>query len=256
MRTPRTLTGTLAPSRQAITVALGPKGPGDASQNWDVDILSLSLGFQHFSEAIEAALQSSVRKGKIVLAAASNNGTLRAMAYPAWDSNVIPINSANGRGRPSDFNPPAVPGKTLTILGENVPSAWITSAPTTTATNSANPSDGDALQSTAPTAPADVTATRRMSGTSVATPIAAGVVALLLELAMIEVPDDRATQATLRHVLPHLKRQAGLSELLMRKAVGTGDFRNIVPMDLLSPNLTVGENAAVIKGVLARKFRF
>jgi subtilisin family serine protease len=242
----------LTPCRQAITVALSSKGPGDASQNWGVDILSLSLGFQHFSEAIETALQTSVRKGKIVLAAASNNGTLRAMAYPAWDSHVIPINSANGRGRPSDFNPPAAPGKTLTILGENVPSAWITSAPTKEATNPGG------VSSVVPTvsAPADLTATRRMSGTSVATPIAAGVVALLLELAMIEVPDDQATQATLRDVLPHLKRQAGLSELLVRKAVGTGDFRNIVPMDLLNPDLTVGENAAVIKGALARKFRF
>jgi hypothetical protein len=53
-----------------------------------------------------------------------------------------------------------------------------------------------------------------------------------------------------------LKRQAGLQELLMGKSVGTGDFRNIVPIDLLNPNLTVGENAAVIKGILARKFRF
>lgn len=95
-----------------------------------------------------------------------------------------------------------------------------------------------------------------MSGTSVATPIAAGVVALQLELAMIEVPDDPVTQATLRDVLPHLQRQAGLSELLMRQAAATGDFRNIVPMDLLNPNLTVGENAAVIKGVLAGKFGF
>ncbi|KAK4236094.1 peptidase S8/S53 domain-containing protein [Achaetomium macrosporum] len=240
---------------QAIRVALGSKGPGEDSKNWDVDILSLSLGFQHFSEAIEAALRSSVRKGKIVLAAASNNGTLRAMAYPAWDPNVIPINSANSRGRPSDFNPPATAGKTLTVLGENVRSAWITTTTTRTTIDTTGPGGIGTLSESA-TAAVDLAATRHMSGTSVATPIAAGIVALLLELAMIEVPDDPVTQATLRDVLPHLKRQAGLTELLMRQAAETGDFHNIVPTNLLNPNLTVGENAAVIKGILARKFRF
>jgi hypothetical protein len=160
----------------------------------------------------------------MVLAAASNNGNMRAVGYPAWDSHVIPMNAANGRGRPSDFNPPAALGKTLTILGENVPSAWIISAPTTEAT------DASGVSSVAPTAPApaDLTVTRRMSGTSVATPITASFMALLLELAMIEVPDDGAIQTTLSDILPHLKRQAGLSELLVRTAVWTGYFRNIV----------------------------
>src|SRR5690606_5451681 len=110
-----------------IRVALSASGAGDASNNWDVDILSLSFGFRHFSEVVNAALQTN-RKGKIVLAAASNSGTLRAMAYPAWDPNVIAINSASAGGNPSSFNPPVVPGKTLTILGEDVPSAWITTA--------------------------------------------------------------------------------------------------------------------------------
>ncbi|KAL2181905.1 peptidase S8/S53 domain-containing protein [Thermothelomyces heterothallicus CBS 202.75] len=241
---------------KAITIALGSRGPGDASNNWDVDILSLSLGFQHYSEAIDTALRTSTRKGKIILAAASNNGTLRAMAYPAWDPNVIPINSANARGRPSDFNPPAVPGRTLTILGENVPSAWITTNTTETTTvstiNKSGPDDAGVQEAAA--AAVDLAATKRMSGTSVATAIAAGLVALLFELAMVEVPNDPVTQATLSDVLLNIKRQAGLNVLLMGKAARTGDFHNIVPTNLLNPNLTLGENAAVIKGVLASWF--
>ncbi|KAL2196896.1 peptidase S8/S53 domain-containing protein [Corynascus similis CBS 632.67] len=252
---------------KAICVALGSRGPGEASQNWDVDILSLSLGFQHFSEAIDAALRSSASRGKIVLAAASNNGTLRTMAYPAWDPNVIPINSANARGRPSDFNPPAMPGKTLTFLGENVPSAWITTTTrattassttttTTTTTDLARSVLDDKYNNNNPEA-ANPEATSRMSGTSVATPIAAGLVALLFELTTIQVGDDEAAaQATLRAVLPTIRRQVGLQRLLAGRAVQTGDFHNVVPRALLNPDLTVGENAAVIKGVLAGWFGF
>ncbi|KAL2167845.1 hypothetical protein VTG60DRAFT_712 [Thermothelomyces hinnuleus] len=244
---------------KAINVALGSKGPGDASNNWDVDILSLSLSFQYYSEVIDAALRTSNRKGKIILAAASNSGmgTLRAMAYPAWDPNVIAINSANARGQPSDFNPPVVPGKTLTILGENVPSAWITTTTTATTkstTNKSGPDDAGAPEAAA--AAVDLAATRRLSGTSVATAIAAGLVALLFELAMIEVPNDPVTQAILNDVLPNIKLQAGLNMLLMGTAARTGDFHNIVPMNLLNPYLTARENAAAIKGVLASWFRF
>ncbi|KAK4243375.1 peptidase S8/S53 domain-containing protein [Corynascus novoguineensis] len=254
---------------KAICVALGYKGPGEASQNWDVDILSLPLGFQHFSEAIDVALRSSASRGKIVLAAASNNGTLRTMAYPAWDPNVIPINSANARGQPSDFNPLAMPGKTLTFLGENVPSAWITTntratttSTTTTTTTTATTdlaarSELDDKNNNNNLEAANPETTRRMSGTSVATPIAAGLVALLFELTTIQVGDDEAAaQATLRAVLPTIRRQVGLQWLLAGRAVKTGDFHNVVPRALLNPDLTVGENAAVIKGVLASCFGF
>ena len=66
---------------QAINVALGPKGPSAAYHNRNVSMSSLSLGSDPLSEAIESALKTSVHKGKLVLAAASNKGTRCGLSY-------------------------------------------------------------------------------------------------------------------------------------------------------------------------------
>lgn len=179
------------------------------------------------------------------------------MAYPAWDPDVIAINSANAKGQPSGFNPPVIPGKTLTILGENVPSAWITIPTMATATSTTNKSRQHNIANPDPAMTVvDLAATRCLSGTSVATLIATGLVALLFEFAMIDVPDEPVTQGILHEVLSYIKIQACLNTLLMDMAVRTGDFHNIVPINLLNPELTLYENAAAIKRVLAKRFGF
>ena len=130
------------------------------------------------------------------------------MAYPASRSGVITIHAASADGEPWAFNPFAELGYNLSIQGKSVGAAWICDE---AANNSA--------------------ALRHMTGTSVATPIAAGVVALLLELAMLDVPGDPGTEVTLRRMLLMLKTYDRMMDLLKSMVVRTqgGDYHNIVP---------------------------
>ena len=85
----------------------------------------------------------------VLFAAAHNDGGRKEIAYPANHSDVICINSTNGDGTPSSFNPSPKKGKNFSTLGEGVP-----------------------LHS-------DIT--NRKSGTSYATPIAAGIAAVVMD---------------------------------------------------------------------------
>ncbi|KAK4449812.1 peptidase S8/S53 domain-containing protein, partial [Podospora aff. communis PSN243] len=214
---------------QAIRKALGPK---DVDGNWDVDVLSLSFGFPRLSEAIKAALDETHRPDKLILAAASNHGTRRGVAYPASRTGIITIHAADADGRPCNFNPSADPGNSLSILGKNVEAAWTC--------------HGD------PTNPASV---RRMTGTSVATPIAAGVVSLLLEMTMLDVPGDPATEATLRQMHPMLKTYDGMMAVLTDMTARTQGYHNIVPWNVLDSTKTVANIAKYLREwVLNRRF--
>ena len=53
-----------------------------------------------------------------------------------------------------------------------------------------------------------------MGGTSVATPIAAGIVVLLLEMAMMDIPGAEATQKALRQVKKTLEKYDGMMTVL------------------------------------------
>jgi hypothetical protein len=105
------------------------------------------------SNAILQAVQQ--RKGSILFfAAAANLGANQKEMFPAHHEFVISIRGTNSEGVFQDFNPPpdrdgpAVFG----TLGKDVPSAWL------------NTHDGEICK----------------SGTSVATPIAAGIAAMIL----------------------------------------------------------------------------
>ncbi|SPO03360.1 uncharacterized protein DNG_06043 [Cephalotrichum gorgonifer] len=178
---------------------------------WKVDIISLSFGFEIWIDDLSTAI-SDLKDKTLVFAATSNFGTTRPMAFPSTDPHVIAINAADRYGFAAGTNPSIQDGKNLTILGVDMISAWISDA--------MNPG---------------VPQTHAMTGTSVATPVAAGVAALVLEFAMQKDMLDKQTTQILKSLLPKLKRTHGMKAVFqaMGRATGAREYLNIVPWKVL-----------------------
>jgi subtilisin family serine protease len=126
---------------------------------WEVDVISMSFGIREFNEDMKEAILNARHKKTLMFAAASNDGANHGRAFPAKDRGVFCIHSSDGNGNPSSFNPTADEDDVnFCLLGENVESHW----PVGMSGHNSN--------------------LRVMSGTSVATPIAAGLAASLLSL--------------------------------------------------------------------------
>ncbi|KAF2240327.1 subtilisin-like protein, partial [Trematosphaeria pertusa] len=129
-----------------------------------VDIVSMSFGWEEDSdEDLRTIIERAKMSNILLFAAASNDGkrTRGGMAFPARADEVIAIDAADGHGNPSKFNPPPGDKQRFTALGEAVNSAY----PVDLAEDWEEPG------------------WKRMSGTSCATPIAAGIAGLILEFA-------------------------------------------------------------------------
>ncbi|BCS11969.1 hypothetical protein ALUC_50015A [Aspergillus luchuensis] len=127
-----------------------------AVETWEVDIISLSLGFPRPSEDLTKSIRNALHKEKLIFAAVSNNGGALpiGISWPARETKVFGVFSSNFHGERSEFNPNVNDDDTFSrykFLGEAVKSAWLNCEE------------------------------RRMTGTSVATPIAASTAALFLE---------------------------------------------------------------------------
>jgi hypothetical protein len=113
----------------------------------------MSFGFEEENDAIDTAVDIAIEAGKLIFAAASNNGGLSGRARPARYDGVICIHASDGKGNKGGMNPtPMANRDNFATLGVAVPSRW----------------KGENVWKT---------------GTSFATPIAAGIAANVLEFA-------------------------------------------------------------------------
>lgn len=113
------------------------------------DILSLSLGSPQASRRIATAIDAAVAAGRFVICAAGNEGRPNSVDFPARLPSVVAVGAVDRHGRVAPFSSR---GDEVDVCapGEDVLSCW--------------PRGGYA----------------QLSGTSMATPFVAGVVALLL----------------------------------------------------------------------------
>ncbi|KAH6976792.1 peptidase S8/S53 domain-containing protein [Ilyonectria destructans] len=147
-----------------------------ATHTEHADIISMSWGYQKEISVITNAIRDAFHHGKILLASASNTGSLskESVAFPANLRQVICINSTDGYGNPSEFNPSPSPDRTLAVIGEGLSVAC-------------PPKIGGEL--------------RVIRGTSAATAIAAGIATLILQYSRERANAGKAVEAP--HRLSH-----------------------------------------------------
>ena len=125
----------------------------------------MSFGIREVNEPIKFAIINALHSQTLIFAAASNDGANLGRAFPAKYPSVFCIHATDGNGNPSAFNPTADDKDVnFSLLGEQVESHWPAGK-------------GGHDQSV-----------NVMSGTSVATPIAAGLAASLLSFVRQQEP--------------------------------------------------------------------
>ncbi|KAH9207228.1 peptidase S8/S53 domain-containing protein [Leptodontidium sp. 2 PMI_412] len=130
----------------------------DAVDEWQVDIVSMSFGFERAIPEIGEAIRYAESKNVVLFAAANNKGGNEDVCFPARLSQVICIHATDGEGNPASFTASSEQGEdNFAVLGERVMSNWPLGL-------------GQGHQV-------------RKSGTSCATPIAAGIAAMVLYFA-------------------------------------------------------------------------
>ncbi|KAH7071549.1 peptidase S8/S53 domain-containing protein [Paraphoma chrysanthemicola] len=183
-----------------------------------VDIIKLSFGWDQESgdghEPLRAALRMCDEHDILVFAATSNDGlgSASGMAYPARDDRVIAIDAASAAGKWLPFNPSRdndFKTHRFTALGQSI---------TTDFPPHLKSKEGWKL----------------MDGTSAATPVAAGMAALILEFAR-QPPLGFASKVAERLKRPEAMREV-LAGVVAKRLSKNGEYRHLVPTELFKSN--------------------
>ncbi|KAG8422122.1 hypothetical protein J3459_010707 [Metarhizium acridum] len=129
-----------------------------AIDKWQVDIITMSFGRPDRVECINSQIQRARDRGILMVSAASNAGGLGTISWPAKAQDVICVHALDGYGNGTNFTPSPRPhNHNFAAPGVSIEGYW----------------------------PTHLSPSRKpfqyMSGTSCATPIVAGILAVLLE---------------------------------------------------------------------------
>lgn len=178
----------------------------------------MSFGFDDECEEIEDAIDDALEAGKLIIAAASNSGGVSGRTRPARQDGVICMHATDGLGNKGGMNPSPLPkDHNFATLGVAVPLDW----------------DGEKVWK---------------SGTSFATPIAAGFVAGVLELVKYRCGKLSRRQSKL------LRRKQGMGAILKKMAEERDGYDFIYPDRLArdwSDEKAVTAAAKSIESILA-----
>ncbi|KAI1463101.1 peptidase S8/S53 domain-containing protein [Daldinia caldariorum] len=97
-----------------------------ATTVWNVDILTMSFGFLEIELDVKKAIDDALRRGKLLFASASNHGNNQmGRTYPAKHRNVISISASTGKGKDGQISPsPESNDDNFMTLGIAVPLIW------------------------------------------------------------------------------------------------------------------------------------
>ena len=173
-----------------------------ACDPWGVDIINMSFGWEDQDDKVHSALSYAQDKGILLYASVSNFGVLgnNNILYPARSPYVIPVDAADGLGEPASTNSSSESG--LIIERFTAPGVRVKGP----------------------------IGSERVSGTSLASPIAAGIAALVLEFAR------QPPLGCDKDVTKYLKRKDGMVGIfrLMQNQKTSENFKFLCPWYLLS----------------------
>ncbi|PVH92328.1 subtilisin-like protein [Periconia macrospinosa] len=203
-----------------------------AVNQWKVDIISMSFGIREYHELMSTAISNALNKRTLLFAAASNDGANLGRAFPAQYPSVFCIHSTDGNGNPSNFNPTASETDVnFSLLGEHVSSHW--------------PAGMNGHDQTV----------NVMSGTSVATPIAAGLAASILSFVRQQ---DQHIAVESERLGPWLKRDNSMDAVfksMVRRRRGVG-YDYITPHVLFDRGSTREDVYGRIKDIKRNMYKY
>ncbi|KAJ4179451.1 hypothetical protein NW767_014625 [Fusarium falciforme] len=170
----------------------------------------MSFGFDQFDREVDEMLESARAKEILVFAAMSNAGTHKEAAWPARSSeDAIGIHSCIDKGtKTSDFTPLHVHGnQNFMTVGEQIMTHWPTRK-------------GGGF--------------RNAQGTSIATPVAASIAALILAFVNQSRCKNDREEYQKRVKVRDLWKNGGMIKLLQEISKPVGDYRWIDPRLLWS----------------------